>query len=69
MEEQVPGVAVPHRATDRFIMHFDEVVDQLGFMRDLDYLAHDFKKLPKSLFGWIVYFNFVGDSAKECVVY
>ncbi len=61
-------MAVAHRAPRLLVVGFDQVVDDLRIMGDLEDPAHDFEEFPERAFLRVENLDFVGDSAKERVV-
>lgn len=62
-------MAISHWAVDALVMLFDQIIDNLRLVRDLERLAHDLKKFSeRGLFG-IEHFDFVRNSSKKSVIH
>lgn len=61
-------MAIAHRSADGLVVLFDQVVDDLGTVRDIERFAHDLKEFAKRCFLGVENFDFVRDPAEEGVV-
>lgn len=62
-------MAISHGAVDALVVLFDQIIDNVRLVRDLERLAHDLKKFSeRRLFG-IEHFDFVWNSSKKSVIH